>query len=479
MSGRHSTTRSPSDKPAKPDPEFPLFPHASGQWAKKIRGKLHYFGKWDDPDAALDSYLREKDDLHAGRKPRPDAAAVTIKQAVNDFLNAKLALVQSGELSPRTMTDYREACLEMARAFGKQRLVVDLGPDDFAALRKRMTNKWGPRRVGKMIQCVRCAFKHALDSRLITTAVHFGPEFKQPSKKVLRLLRTKKGANTFTAEEIRRLIDAADMPLRAMILLGINCGLGNSDCARLPITAVDLDQAMIDYPRPKTGILRRCPLWPETVAALRDALAKRPKSKRDEDAALVFLTKYGGPWKNVKDSTISRETKKLLHWLGIKDRRNFYTLRHTFRTVADEWKDQPAADLIMGHESPHMSTIYRETISDDRLRGVAAHVRKWLFEEQSASADQAVNLLADPSHILSEQEQQLRCLQYGLGKANYRQVFIASKLMRKGWNDPYYHRGFVWLTSPASRHQRQTRPMRNCLVRAICITRTGRILLGS
>jgi len=46
---------------------------------------------------------------------------------------------------------------------------------------------------------------------------------------------------------------------------------------------------------------------------------------------------------------------------------------------ADESKDQPAIDFIMGHGVLHKSAVYRETISDERLRAVADHVHRWLF----------------------------------------------------------------------------------------------------
>src|SRR5207248_8746006 len=118
--------------------------------------------------------------------------------------------------------------------------------------------------------------------------------------------------------------------------------------------------------------------------AIVEASAGGTGPEQEGQAGLAFITTYGLPWaKDTADQTLAEEFGKLLRSLKINGRKGlgFYTLRHTFRTVADESKDQPAVDFIMGHEVPHMSAVYRETISATRLKAVADQVHKWLYVE--------------------------------------------------------------------------------------------------
>ena len=183
------------------------------------------------------------------------------------------------------------------------------------------------------------------------------------------------------AEQLRRVMDAADVQLRAMVLLGLNCAFGNGDCAGLPFSAIDLDAGWVNFPRPKTGIPRRCPLWPETVAALRSAIAERPEPQEEAASGLVFVTTKGRAWLG---NTVSVAARNLMKAAGVhRDGIGFYTLRHVFRTVADGTKDQPAIRLIMGHADGSIDAAYRESIDDARLVGVAEHVRRWLFAPEA------------------------------------------------------------------------------------------------
>jgi hypothetical protein len=56
-------------KPQKPSADFPIFAHAMGHWAKKIQGHWRYFGKWDDPAAALEKYQNEVRSMLANDAP--------------------------------------------------------------------------------------------------------------------------------------------------------------------------------------------------------------------------------------------------------------------------------------------------------------------------------------------------------------------------------------------------------------------------
>jgi integrase len=382
MAARHSTRKKADSKPAKPSADFPLFPHATRRWAKKILGKMHYFGPWADPDGALASYNRQKDDLHAGRRPKESSEGNTVKLLCDRFMDSKQEAVDAGELSPRTLHDYHLTVKLIADHFGRSRLLSDLNQEDFAKLRSKMVAKgWSVVTIGNAIQRIRVVFKYGYDAELIAAPMRYGPGFKRPSKKTLRLNRAKQGKKLFSREELLRIIDVATVPLKAMVMLGLNGGFGNADCGNLPTSAVDLERGFIDFPRPKTGVERRVPLWPETIAALKQAQAERPDAKDQADAGLFFITKYGLGWsKDTSDNPVSKEFRKLLDSLDLNGHRNFYTLRHVFRTIADEARDQPSADHIMGHESTHMSSVYRETISDERLRAVVAHVRRWLLD---------------------------------------------------------------------------------------------------
>ena len=386
-----STRKRSGGKPDKPYPDFPLFPHASGRWAKKIRGKHHYFGPWDDPDGALQRYLDQRDALHAGRLPRVPGGGLTVRDLVNRFLTSKKVFLDAGEIAPRTWKDYYASCERIIQAFGKTRLVDDLASDDFEQLRATMSETMGPNFLKVEITRVKSVFKYAFDSGLLDRPVRYGPTFKVPSKRVLQKARSAAGLRMFEAAEIRTMIEAASPQLKAMILLGVNCGFGNHDVATLPLSALDLENGWVEHPRPKTGVERRCPLWPETVAAIREAISIRPEPKTPANADLVFLTRQhrnrwvrlvGNSWSDA----ICNAMRELLTELGLKrPGRNFYALRHTFETIGGESIDQVAVDHVMGHDRGDMASVYRERISDERLIAVTNHVREWLFGDHSGA----------------------------------------------------------------------------------------------
>lgn len=352
-------------------PILPTNGTSNGQWCKKIRARVPFFGVWADPDAALERYHALAADLHAGRTPqasRLSHSGPTVKDVCNGFLGWQKHKLDTGEIGARWFEDCRKIVSDFAKPVGKERLVGYLRPEDFQRYRLKLAKRLGVHALPRHVTAIRSVFKYAYDVDLIEDPVKFGKGCTNPTaaqkRRAKQRVELDNGKKLLTRQELVSILDACGQDLRAPVLLGINGGFGNTDCATLSRSAVDLDAGLITYARPKTGVQRVVPLWSETVEALCQALeGKRPEPADEGATGLVFLTPTGRPLvrQTVSDDDESGKVKTanidelsarfaaLLKSLGIhRAGIGFHTLRHTFRTWADETHDhgRPASRLI-------------------------------------------------------------------------------------------------------------------------------------
>ena len=194
-------------KPEKPRRDFPLFPHATNRWAKKVRGKLRYFGKvsrrsnWPSRTGQVARPKRRPlggpgtASQHSGR-PR-------LRDLCNAFLSHKKALLEAGELCQRTFGEYFNTCDRLVKAFGRDRPIDNLIADDFRHLRDRSQNSGD--RSGyptKSNGCGACS-STVLTPDSWTSPSGSAPTSRKPSAKVLRKNRADAGSRMFEPEEFR------------------------------------------------------------------------------------------------------------------------------------------------------------------------------------------------------------------------------------------------------------------------------------
>lgn len=384
---------------AKPYASFPLTPRSDGRFTKRVLGTLYTFGSKGDYKAALDEYLAIARPLHAGKSISEivpvKTSIATVRQLIGGYMDARKVDMLTGNLHVRTWADYQSILKDFGKFVGFALPAVEIGTihlDRYAAhLRDKL--KVGPRRFNATRAHLFAFLRYCFEVPWIER-FEFGVGFKRAPKGKQRAGRKNK---LIAPLHLRNLIAAADEQLRAMILLGINGGFGNTDCANLPRAAVDLENAIIRFARPKTGIARTVPLWPETVAALAVVMGKRPTDD------LVFRTRHGNPWvratfnkkgKPVPKDSLAQAFSDLLESIGDVESHQhfrdvykgvgFYSLRHTFITYANEVRDSDARRHITGRKLAGVDDDYVESFFLPRLKVVTDHVRIRAFDQGSS-----------------------------------------------------------------------------------------------
>lgn len=347
--------------------KFPLTLHKTGQYCKKIKGRMYYFGT--DKRRALERYLEQAVCLHTGRRAIHDSSAdrISIKTMCNLYLDRQELRVTVGEVKPRHLSDQVSLLRVFVKFVGPHRLVSDISTLDLQNYRTKLIRAGiSANTINNRIAALKAMYNWALDNEIIEHPPRLRALKKVTPQKVER--------PTFAASQIRVLLENAGAQMRAMIWLGLNCGFGCTDCAELRWKNLDLEHGRVAFPRGKTGIGRNLPLWPETIQALQ-AVPKQGE--------LVFYTRNGNPWvrtrsskqedgttKYTQDDAVTKEFSRLMKKAGIELPKGlgFYALRRTAATVAANSGDPFAVQKLLGHADVKMASTYVQNISEQTDR---------------------------------------------------------------------------------------------------------------
>lgn len=375
-------TKDRKSRPDAPYPGFPLTPHPRGYWCKKIRGKLHYFGRIADGwEAAEALYELQREDLHAGREPRrPDDGRLTVASMLNRYLDWQRQRADNGKIEERSWQESKETAAMFAAFVGRNLPVDSLRVADFGDWRQHLDSRYAVTTIVGHTARIRAAFRWAYEYELIERPMRYGVGFT-PSSDELRRHRSESPDSYIDAGDIHAILGKCNRHVAAMVLLGINCAYGNMDCARLTFDALDLAGGWATFARGKTGVRRRAKLWPETTAALLDSIAARPQHTDPALQDTVFVTKYRNAWDS---GAIAKEFSKACSLSGVTGQ-GFYSLRHTFRKVASDVGDDMATRWVMGHKVPGIDAVYLGGHqATGRLEKISDHVRQWFLAGRPA-----------------------------------------------------------------------------------------------
>ncbi|MCK4292592.1 MAG: tyrosine-type recombinase/integrase [Planctomycetes bacterium] len=290
-----------------------------------------------------------------------------MKELCDLYLEYQHSKLLTGALSARHHNDQISSLGKLMSFLGKGRRIKSISTLDLQNFKRKLQGAYGSaHRLNLHISAMKAMFHWARKNDILQNI----PNIDAVSRgKIVH-----QEMYTFSSEQIRKLLSAADVKMRAMIWLGLNCCFGCTDCARLRWKDLDLENGRVQLARNKTGVPRNLPLWPETMKASRAV----PRSGQ-----LVFYTAEGHPWVRTslktktdgsrKYTTVNAVTSmfaRLLKKAKINAPKGtgFYPLRRTAATLAARSGDPFAVQRLLGHVDLTMATRYVQDVSEQTDR---------------------------------------------------------------------------------------------------------------
>ena len=122
--------------------KFPLTLHRTGQYCKKIKGKVHYFGR--DEQQALQKYLDQATYLHGCQDSTPTAAKgnMTLKKLCELYLQYQHSKVMAGDLTPKHYNDQISSLGKSMSFVGQGRKVESISTLDLQNYKRKLQKSY-------------------------------------------------------------------------------------------------------------------------------------------------------------------------------------------------------------------------------------------------------------------------------------------------------------------------------------------------
>jgi integrase len=292
---------------------------------------------------------------------------MTLKELCDLYLQYQHSKVPANDLTARHHNDQIGGLNKLMAFLGQNREIKSISTLDLQNYKRKLQESHGSvYRLNLHISIIKAVFHWARKNDVLD----YIPNIDAVSSvKIIHKQR-----HVFTSEQIHRLFDLADVQIKAMIWLGLNCGFGCADCAELKGSDLDPVNDRVKLARGKTGVSRDLPLWPETI----QSLEKIPKSGRlvfraSGDKPLIQTTyriNKDGSSKYYNSNPVTSRFCKLTKKADIRAPKGtgFYTLRRTAATIAARSGEPFAVQRLLGHTNLKMATKYVQDVSAQTYR---------------------------------------------------------------------------------------------------------------